>query len=407
MTIWLLGLVLMASVAALGYRQGVIRLGFSFVAILLGALLAPPLGKFLKPLLLAVGVKNPMLLWALGPFIVFFIISAIFKACALPMHQKVDVHYKYHAGDLRLALWERLNRRLGLCVGLVNGAAYFIIIAFLIYCFSYWTFQMASADQDPTTLRVLNRLGQDLQSTGFAKAARAVDSLPKVWYDSADLAGLIYNNPLSEARLSRYPAFLGLAERPEFKDLGSDAQFAELRQKHGPLLELIGYPKVDNLLKNADFVQLVWNTVVPDMEDLCVFLETGQSPKYESQKILGRWKIDVGAMFNVFRRLKPNMPNKERLALRLYLTAAYEKTSLVAMTDHQLVLKNVPPLRLPAPGTAPSIGTQTLPGKWDEQGGKYLISFSGGAQQDCAATIEGDRLTINASELALIFIRED
>ena len=62
-------------------------------------------------------------------------------------------------------------------------------------------------------MRILNRLGQDLQNSGFAKVARAIDPMPQVWYDSADLAGLIYNNPLSEARLARYPAFLGLAER--------------------------------------------------------------------------------------------------------------------------------------------------------------------------------------------------
>ena len=59
------------------------------------------------------------------------------------MHQKVDVHYKYKGGDLRLMLWERLNRRLGLCLGLVNGTLYLILIAFVIYAVSYWTVQVA------------------------------------------------------------------------------------------------------------------------------------------------------------------------------------------------------------------------------------------------------------------------
>ena len=128
MTIWLLALLLIASVAALGYRQGGIRVAFSLIGILLGILLAPPLGRLLKGPLGAVGVKNPVLLWVLGPLIVFVLFSIIFKVAALAVHQKVDVFYKYKAGDLRLALWERLNQRTGLCLGLLNGTAYLVLM---------------------------------------------------------------------------------------------------------------------------------------------------------------------------------------------------------------------------------------------------------------------------------------
>src|SRR4030095_854498 len=117
MTIWVLAVILLASVAALGFRQGGIRVAFSLIGILLGILLAPPLGRLLKSPLSAVGLKNPVLLWVGGPLIVFVLISIIFQGAALAVHQKVDVFYKYRAGDLRLALWERLNHRLGLCLG--------------------------------------------------------------------------------------------------------------------------------------------------------------------------------------------------------------------------------------------------------------------------------------------------
>ena len=214
MLFWLLALVLLASLAGIGYRQGAIRVAFSLVGILLGALLAGPLGRLVKPLLVALGVKNPILAGVLAPLIVFLLFSIIVKVAGFMVHQKVDVHFKYHAGDLRLALWERLSRRLGLCLGLVNGALYLILISFVIYTFGYWTVQMASDDKDPRLVRILNRLAQDEQNAGFVKVARAVSPMPEIWYDAADLAGLIYNNPLSEARLARYPAFLGLAERP-------------------------------------------------------------------------------------------------------------------------------------------------------------------------------------------------
>ena len=122
MTIWLLVVLLMASLAGLGYRQGAVRVAFSFVGILLGAILAAPLGKLIKPILSAVGVKNPLLSGPISVLLGFIIISIIFKVIAFSVHQKVDVYFKYKAGDLRLALYERLLHRVGLCLGLFNGA---------------------------------------------------------------------------------------------------------------------------------------------------------------------------------------------------------------------------------------------------------------------------------------------
>ena len=77
MTIWLLAVLLMASVAGLGYRQGAIRVGFSFFGILIGALLAVPLGRLVKPLLGVFGVKSPLLLYLLPPLIIFILFSII------------------------------------------------------------------------------------------------------------------------------------------------------------------------------------------------------------------------------------------------------------------------------------------------------------------------------------------
>src|SRR5262245_34199027 len=48
MFIWLLALVVMACVGIVGYYQGALRAVFSFVGLLLAALLASPLGSLLK-----------------------------------------------------------------------------------------------------------------------------------------------------------------------------------------------------------------------------------------------------------------------------------------------------------------------------------------------------------------------
>src|SRR6185436_17544668 len=156
MTIWLLALLLMGCLAGVGYQQGAIRVAISFVAIVVAALLAGPLAKLVRPVLAAVGVANPVLLWSLAPFIGFVLVLTAFKIGALAAHMKVDVYYKYNAGDLRLALFNRLNARLGLCLGLLNAVAYLVLISFVIHTFSYWTVQMASSDDDPRRLRILN-----------------------------------------------------------------------------------------------------------------------------------------------------------------------------------------------------------------------------------------------------------
>src|SRR5512137_2186480 len=133
MLFWLLALVLLASLAGIGYRQGAIRVACSFLGILFGALLAGLLARPIKPLLISLGLKTPALAWLLAPVVAFVVISIIFKIAGYMVHQKVDVHFKYHAGDLRLARWERLSHRLGLCLGLANGALYLILISAVIY----------------------------------------------------------------------------------------------------------------------------------------------------------------------------------------------------------------------------------------------------------------------------------
>ena len=404
MMIWLLALILLASLAGLGYRQGAIRVAFSLIGIILGIILAGPLGKLLKPALGAVGVKNPVLLWVLGPVIVFVLISIIFKIAALAVHQKVDVYYKYRAGDLRLARWERLNERVGLCLGLVNGALYLSLISFVIYALSYWTVQMASGETDPWVLRRLNGLGQDLHSSGFAKVTSSIDPLPQTFYDTADLAGLIYSNSLLEARLQRYPGFLGLAERAEFSDLANDKEFTEMWQRHDPVKNVVDYPKAQVILNNPDLLRMIWQTLIPDLQDLRTFLTTGKSPKYDPEKILGRWDFDLNSAIALYRKAKPNVSSSEMLKVKKWMIGAFSKTSFVAMTDHQAILKNAPPLKAPGAAPATASGPQTLQGQWQNLDVKYHLTFSG---TELPAIVEGDKLTIGGEGLAMVFNRED
>jgi len=404
MTIWLLAILILAALAGLGYRQGAIRVGFSFFGIIVGALLAVLLGRLLGRVLGVVGVKDPLLVWALGPTIAFVLISIAFKVAAAAVHHKVDVYYKYHSGDLRLALWERLNHRAGLCLGLLNGAAYLVLVAFVIYVFSYATVQVAGSDSDPKWMRLMNTLGRDLHATGFVKVARSIDSIPQVDYDMADFGALLYRNPLAQARLRNYPAFLTLSDLPEFQALGSDKDFTESWQRQDPIMTVLNQPSVSAIRNNPDLLKSIWQTVEPDLADLRAYLQTDHSAKYDPIKILGRWRFDVTAAIGALRRAKPNMASSQMQRIRKDMETAYGKTELVAKPDQSINLRNAPALTA-LPGAAAATGSQSFQGQWqDANAGKYQLTISG---VELAATVEGDRMNIKTPGAELVFTRED
>ena len=405
MTIWLLALVLLASLAVVGHRQGAIRVAFSLVGIVVAALLAVPLAKLVKPAIGAVGVENPVLAWMIGPFVVFMVVLSGFKIGGLAVHKKVDVHYKYKAGDLRLALFERLNARLGLCLGLVNGLVYLILISFVIHTFSYWTVQMATSEDDPKGVRLLNRMGRDLDSTGMSRVAFAIDGKPKDFYAVADLVGIIFKNPLSEARLSRYPGFISLGFRPEFQELGQDESFKNLRVTQRPIKEVLDHPKAQGIVKNPELLRLIWTTMVPDVEDLRAFLETGKSAKYDSERLLGRWLFDLNGTATAYRRLKPNVPDVEMRKFKGVLAERFAKTVLVAAPDHQVEFRNVPQIRLQA-GQPPTTEIRTYRGKWNGADGDYQLDL-GGTPDQRNAKLENGRLVVSGEGMSIVMVRED
>ncbi len=398
---WLLAVVLFGCLAAIGYQQGAIRVAISFVGIVVAALTAGLTGKLVRPALVAVGVANPVLQWVLPPLIGYLIVLALFKVAATFVHRKVDVYYKYRAGDLRLALWERLNARLGMCLGLLNALAYLVLIAMVLYPLSYWTVQLTSPNETSRLVRLSNRIGRDLQQTGLARVARAVDPMPEIFYKAADLAGLLYQNPLLEARLSRYPPFLALAERPEFKAIAEDKSFTEARVRGAPVGEILGHPAVTPILKNPDTLRYLWGMIEPDLDDLVRFLHEGKSAKY-SDPILGRWQFDVNAAIAAYRMSKTNVTSSEMKMVKLAMTTGFAKLSLVFFPDRQLVLKNFPDIKLPQQrGQLPTIETRNVQGKWKRVGEHYELTLSGlGTMR---AQLESGRLVFHQEAAPMVF----
>ena len=405
MTIWLISLLVLAATIALGHKLGAINAAFTFVGILFGSLLAGLLGKIFKPLLPHLGFDNPTLVWAVAPILGFFLVLMIFKSLGFFVHRKVEVYYKYQAGELRLALWERMNARLGACVGSLNGTAYIILVSFYVFNLSYWTSQVATGDGESRMTKLVNRMGEDLKSTGMAKPARAFVTLPDSFYQMADLSGLICQNPQLAGRLANYPAFLSIAERDDLQQLTHNVDFTNAWDAHAPMGQLLNDSSVKNFLQNKELTELVWTTAMTDMPDLLNYLNTGKSAKYDGELILGRWDFNPGVTVAMLRQAHPNYTAAEMKGARAWITQAYADTKMVAGSDGQVFVKNLP---RPKPGTPPTTEMISWKGTWTPKDAGYDLALTGnGDNKFMAVQINGARLTLKDDKNSLIFDRAD
>ncbi|HEU5397407.1 MAG TPA: CvpA family protein, partial [Verrucomicrobiae bacterium] len=366
----------MGSTIGMGYRQGAIRATISFFGILIAALLAGPLGHLFK-LLLRHMTQSQLLVWSISPIIAFVVLMILFKVGAHFVHHKIEMFYKYKAGDLRLSLWERLNHRLGACVGTMNGTAYMILISFLLFNFTYWTVQIAPGSDESKMIRLANKLGRDLESTGMSKVAKAVVAMPESFYKLADLAGLICQNPQLSPRLTSYPAFLSLMERDDVKSVAADADLSKAWQSHASLGDILNNNSIKATLQNHDLVDLIYGIVNTNREDLSTYLTTGKSPKYGSINLLGRWDFNVGVSLAMLREGRPNIPPREFAALRYLWNQAYSNTVFVTASDGQAFMDGWPVFKS-QPNQPPTPESQK--GSWsaDDNDTNYTVQLSSG-----------------------------
>ena len=167
MIIWLLTIFLLGLWAWVGKTSGAIRMSISLVGLILGACFAFPLGKLMKSLAVSAGLTNPLLQWVVPPLVVFVLFLVIFGVISHFVHRKIEVHFKYKEADDVRMYWERMNERLGACVGLLTGAVYSILLGLVVYVAGYWTSQLASPNENPPGLKFLNSAHEGLRPSGF------------------------------------------------------------------------------------------------------------------------------------------------------------------------------------------------------------------------------------------------
>jgi hypothetical protein len=228
MTIWALAICLFVIVGALGRQVGAIRMSISCAGAVLGLFLSGPLSGHLRSVLGTVGVKDPVLVWALAAPLVFLAIMLVFNSMAVAVYLKVSGYYKHRAPDDVRMRWERLDGNLGLCVGLVAAVVYLIAGSAYVYHAGYLTRQLESPNENPVWLKIVNKMREDLAGTGFDRAAAGVASVSPKFNQTADLLGLLYHNRELQSRLQDYPLFMSLAENGEVQSVLTNETFAVL-----------------------------------------------------------------------------------------------------------------------------------------------------------------------------------
>jgi phosphate/sulfate permease len=450
MFISLLALLILAVVAALGFYQGAVRLVISLTGLFLATILAFPLRSMTQPMVGWIGVKDPVWSWVWPPVFAFLIVFLIFFGVSFFVHRKVALFYKYRTDDLARIRWERVNKRLGVCIGLVMGTVWLLVIGLIIHVAGYLTIQVAADETSSPVLRYLNQAKYDLRSTGLEKSVAALDPMPPKYYEVADLLGLIYQNPILQSRLSQYPPFLTLRERPEFQEIAKDKDFNSMLLSKVQVTEIVNNPKTQALINNQEITQ---ELLQQDLKDLRQYLETGKSPKYDDEKILGRWKLDTYATVAQERRKKPDMSASEMTRLKKQINELMAGVSFVATTDNKATLtvemseqmkqlaqaaataqanrpapppvdpryrqQQSPGARRPAPAPAPAPGPTpatvapqlalSAQGTWERDGDKYLLKLQNerGRSQTMKAEADDEKLILQNPPTSLVFTRAE
>ncbi len=336
MTIWILAVLLIAVGAVLGYFQGAIRIMLGLVGVVAAVLLAKPFGALLQGIVPVIGFKNPVWPPFVAPVLAFVIGALFFVGVAALVHFVVAKHYKNKTDEFTYGRWDRLNRRTGLALGTALGAVYLVVLGVFVYVPGYAAVQVVTGEDAPAGAKLLRALRNDMESTGLARIASRYDPAPAAYYDAADILGLVYHNPTLHSRLASSPPFLGLAEREEFRELAADVEANSLLQSGAPGAQLLQQPRISAV---ADNPEIIGELQALNLADLKEYLETGVSPMYREQFILGRWRLNVRRSIAEMKDRGEGLPQTEFNLIRKAMTLYLADMTMGFTTDHRVILK--------------------------------------------------------------------
>jgi hypothetical protein len=231
--------------------------------------------------------------------------------------------------------------------------------------------------------------------------------MPPDYYRLADLAGLICQNPTLTTRLANYPMFVSLLQRDDIRQITSDQTFTNDWATHASMGQMLKEPVIQDVIKNNDLINSVWVVVQTNMDDLNTYLQTGKSPKYDSELILGRWDINPRVTYAYTRLGQPsNLAPAEIAAAKAFFANAYARTVIIVAADNQVYVKFWPDFKA-TPQRDQPFPTQDYKGDWTQDGTTYTFTITHDSDTKVFnVTSDGQRLSLQEGKATYVFDRE-
>lgn len=413
MTIWILALLLFAGVGALGRQIGGIRMGISLIGVAVALLAAGPLAPVVRAALSAVGVKNPILMWALAAPLAFLGIMMAFNSVAVAIYIKVSGYYKFRAPDDVRMRWERIDAGLGLTAGLLAAVLYLMAASSYLFHVGYFTAQVESPDDSPIWLKLVNKVRSDLASSSFDRVATGVGKASPEFFQMAEVTGLLYHNPDLQTRLTEYPLFMSLAENADLQGMFTNATYAVLLPAKTNISLILKDPTTQQIFAHGEIQRVAKEVELPDLLN---FLQTGVSEKYAKEPLVGKWQIDLRETMMAFRRANPKVSVVDANRLTGLMRFAISDYTLTVTPDEKVFVKGKrDPLAFAAMAT-PGFRFPTLDpeapvknvatGSWKKDGDNYQFTLqSAGGEKTANTKLSGTKITTQIGANPVVFAR--
>ena len=308
--IWLIAILLLAIFAGMGFLRGAIQMGISlaglFLALALAVWWAPPM--IVDPASAGEFHGNAIGRLIFDTFFdvlhrvgVFLLVSSFFLIVGIVVHFRVRKHFRFKTDEATQLMFRRLNKRIGAAFSLLIGTVYTILVGVFLYGPGYLTYQVAT-NGDPGWLKFINKTRKSMEGSGLEKMAASLDPMPSKFYEVSDIIGLFLKNPLLGSRARNYPPFLKLLTEAEVQgDAVVELDSSEFRNMLAEQSSIVHLALEAFALSISDLGEALLKA---DLKDLRTFLESGESPIYSEEKILGRWQLDGNATINHMKRTK-------------------------------------------------------------------------------------------------------
>lgn len=336
MITWIVALVLIGLLSFLGKFIGLVRMGCITIGVYLGIVLGLTLNKSVQPYMEKINAASVLGIHALPPLLILLVTMIVMVIVGQVLHIQVLMFFKKKRGEAARAAWDDMQKKVGIPLGGMAGVGLTLVFIVYVYTLGYWSSKVDNGGSNHQVLQVLTKLHGDLKSSGFRKLAAALQPLPDAYYKAADVAGLVFENPQCIPRLISYPGLFWINEMAETQALRADSNFTSVFERRGDLWPAMMSAPVWQTLQKESYLSVLKGF---DYMDLFEYLQTGVSPAYQDEPIVGKWNVLVLPTMIRMKSNFPNAPIDGLVLLKRFMDKSMRSTTVLVGPNKQIIIK--------------------------------------------------------------------